>query len=37
MFFEDDLPDPEFVMDDNIQVIFYYTLFLFLIKIIVFP
>ena len=32
MFFEDDYPDPEFVMKDNIQVLFYYLLVLFIFQ-----
>jgi len=32
MFFEDDLPDPHFTMSDNIQVLFYYLLVLFILQ-----
>ncbi len=32
MFFEDDYPDPEFIMKDNIQVLFYYLLVLFILQ-----
>ncbi len=36
MFFEDEFDDPQFIMEDDIHVLFYYTIFLFLIKIIFF-
>ena len=36
MFFEDDLPDPNFVLEDNLQLLFYYTLILFLVKFFIF-
>ena len=32
MFFEHDYPDPQFVMTDNIQVLFYYFLVLFVLQ-----
>lgn len=32
MFFEDDLPDPDFIVDDNVHVLFLSSLFLAIIS-----
>lgn len=32
MFFEDDLPEPHFTINDNIHIVFFYLLVLFILQ-----
>lgn len=32
MFFEDEFDNPQFIMEDNMKVLFYYFLFLFILQ-----